>query len=163
VFLFFTLLITFWKYRKKKHKIMPLADWSIWFVTILVTLSCKTKWQKCETDIEMLKWTSFIQRWQFTQNIIIWHYFMTKEFFAHLCKINKQNNYHHAYPSLLIACHGRFAKNILRRKSIVCDNQLGANLQFTLQIKIDLECWKYELRTEIVNSKYQKIRMFQFG
>ena len=53
---------------------------------------------------------------------------------------DKQNNYHHAYPSLLIACHGRCAKNILRCKSFVCANQLGANLHLTLQIKIDFEC-----------------------
>jgi len=49
---------------------------------------------------------------------------------------DKQNNYQHAYPSLLIACHGRCAKNVLRCKSVVCPNQLGANLQFTLRIKL---------------------------
>jgi len=43
---------------------------------------------------------------------------------------------------------------------VVCANQLGASLQFTIQIKIDFECWKYEPLTEIFYSKYQKIRMF---
>jgi len=74
---------------------------------------------------------------------------MTQELFAHRRGINKQNNYDHAYPSLFIACHGRCAKNILRCKSVVCANQLGINLQFTLRITKNLN--------------YQKIWMFQFG
>jgi len=88
---------------------------------------------------------------------------MTQEFFAHRHGIKKQKINLHAYPSLLIACQGRCAKNILICNSVVCANQLGANLQFTLRIKIDFECWHYELRTQIFDSKYQKIRMFQLG
>jgi len=43
----------FLKISREKH--YALSRLTIWFVTILVTLSCGTKLQKCATDIEMLK------------------------------------------------------------------------------------------------------------
>ena len=56
---------------------------------------------------------------------------MTREFFTHQPRINKQNNYHKAYPNLLIGCHCRCVKTILRCKSVICANQLGAKLHFS--------------------------------
>jgi len=53
---------------------------------------------------------------------------MTREFFTQQPGINEQNNYYNAYPSLLNGCHCRCAKTILRCKSVVCANQLGAKL-----------------------------------
>ena len=68
---------------------------------------------------------------------------MTQDFCAHQCGINKQNNYDHAYLSLVIACHGKCVKNMLRCKSVVCGvvcaNLLGAHLHFESKLTLIYE------------------------
>jgi len=78
---------------------------------------------------------------------------MTREFFTHQPGINKQNNYHNAYPSLLIGCHCRCAKTILRCKSVVCANQLGAKLHFDSKMTSCVENMNFGPRFSIRNTE----------
>jgi len=129
------------------------------FVTILETLSSITRWHRMCNWYRYVKvnvfYTTMTQIKNSKYSLILW-----QENFTHQSCINKQNNYHNAYPSLLIGCHCRCTKTILRCKSVVCANQLGAKLNW---FKNDFMCWKHELQTDIFDSKYRKIRMFQFG
>ena len=130
-----------------RKNIMPLADCQF----CLWQLSCRAKWQKCATDIETLKWTPFIQ-FNFWQKK-----FRTK---TH-DKLTEQLP--PRFPKLVNYILWQMCENILTCKRVVCARQLGVNLQFKLRIKIDFECWHYELQTQIFDSKYRKIRMFQFN
>jgi len=78
---------------------------------------------------------------------------MTQEFFTLQPGINNQNNYHNAYPSLLIGCHCRCAKTILRCKSVVCANQLGAKLHFASKMTSCIENINFGPRFSIRNAE----------
>jgi len=123
---------------------------TVLFVTILETLSCRTRWHR------MCNWYQYVKVNVFytTMTLLkIFVYFMTREFFTQQSGINKQNNYHNAYTSLLIGCRCRCAKTILRCKSVVCTNQLRAKLHFDSKMTSCVENMNFGPRFSIRNTE----------
>jgi len=78
---------------------------------------------------------------------------MTRDFCAHQRGINKRNNYDHALLSLLIACHGKCVKNILRCKSVVCANLLGVHLHSESLLTSNYENLNFGSRFPVRNTE----------